>query len=66
MSRLQLEDRILWCKRELAELEQTKTDCHSCDRKKYKINECKKHGTIPVQFLDNTDCPDWEFQSIPF
>ena len=66
MSRAPLEDRILWCKRELAELEATKTDCYSCDNKKYGRNECMKHGVIPFEFMSRTDCPDWAFQSIPF
>ena len=66
MSRQSLEDRILWCKRELVQLEQMQTNCHTCERKKYKRNECMKHGEVPFQFLENTDCPDWEFNSIPF
>lgn len=66
MSRASLEDRILWCKRELSALEATKTDCHSCDHKKYGRNECMKHGVIPFEFMANTECKDWEFQSIPF
>jgi hypothetical protein len=66
MSRASLEDRICYCRRELADLEATKTNCHSCDRKRYNLNECMKHGPVPVEFLENTDCPDWEFNSIPF
>jgi hypothetical protein len=66
MSRAALEDRICYCKRELAELEQTKTDCFSCDRRKYGKNECMKYGAIPSEFMSRTDCPDWEYNSIPF
>ena len=66
MSRATLEDKICYCKRELASLEATITNCHSCDRKRYNLNECMKHGHVPVQFLESTDCPDWEFNSIPF
>lgn len=66
MSRAQLEDRILLCKRELAELEAMKTNCHSCGKKKYLRNECLKHGLIPMEFMDREDCPDWEFEMMPF
>jgi hypothetical protein len=66
MSRAALDDRISYCRRELAELEKTQTNCFSCDRKKYEINECMKYGPVAVEFLARTDCPDWEFQSIPF
>lgn len=66
MSRASLEERICYCKRELAELEATQTNCLSCDNKKYKSNECMKHGIIPIEFQGHTDCPDWEFSSIPF
>ena len=66
MSRKQLEDRLLWCKRELAELEAMATNCNSCENKKYGQNECMKHGPVPAEFVVRTDCPDWEFQSIPF
>jgi hypothetical protein len=66
MSRHSLEDRILWCKRELQALEATVTNCESCNHKKYARPECIKHGPVPFEFLSRTDCPDWEFSEIPF
>lgn len=66
MSRVELDDRISYCKRELAELESLKTNCLSCDNKKYNRNECVKHGAIPGEYVLREDCPDWKFQSIPF
>lgn len=66
MSRASLEDRILWCKRELVQLENMVTNCSSCDNKKYNRNECIKYGPVPFEFTQRTDCPDWTFESIPF
>lgn len=66
MSRASLEDRISYCKRELASLEAITTTCHHCERKRYQENVCHKFGPVPVEFMNRTDCPDWEFNSIPF
>lgn len=66
MSRLQLEDRICYCQRELESLQTMKTNCLSCGNKKYNKNECLKYGVIPVEFLLRDDCPDWQFELIPF
>lgn len=66
MSREALDDRISYCRRELAQLEQTRTTCQTCGNRRYNKNECMKHGPVPVQFMAQEDCPDWEFELIPF
>jgi hypothetical protein len=66
MSRASLEDRICYCRRELADLEAMQTNCSTCERKKYNSSECMKHGYIPAEFAVRTDCPDWEFNLLPF
>ncbi len=66
MSRKQLEDEILYQIRHLNELKAIKTNCYSCGRKKYEGNVCMLHGQIPPGFMTNEDCPDWEFELIPF
>lgn len=66
MSRKQLEDEILYQRRYLNELENTVTNCLSCGRMKYDKSACMKHGPVPGDFQARTDCPDWEFEAIPF
>lgn len=66
MSRQCLEDEILYQRRYLKSLEETKTNCLSCGKKKYDKPVCLKHGQIPPSFLISEDCPDWEYESIPF
>ena len=66
MSRQQLEDEIHYQRRYLKSLEETKTDCHHCAKLRYKTTECMKHGAVPVEFMARSDCPDWEYQTVPF
>lgn len=66
MSRAALEDRICYLKRELKELEETETNCLSCDRRRHNTNHCVLHGEIPSEYTVRTDCPDWELQLVPF
>lgn len=67
MSRLQLEDRINYCKRELQWLLSVQTNCQNCDHLKYQSAHCMKFKqNIPPDFMANNDCPEWSFNDVPF
>lgn len=67
MSRSQLEDRINYCKRELDWLLSVQTNCHNCDSLKYKSSHCMKYDQdVPADYMVRNDCPDWQFNDVPF
>lgn len=52
--------------KELLRLRSVTTNCNYCDNKMWNKNHCYKHGDIPAEFINQTTCPDWTFDDIPF
>ena len=51
----------------LALLQQTQPTCFTCCNKSFDKVFCIKYSAeIPLDFANSTQCPDWEFDDIPW
>jgi dephospho-CoA kinase len=65
MTRLELADKTLNCRRELQWLENIETNCVTCEYKETGSDMCKKFGAIPADFIQQ-GCAEWSFDDVPF
>lgn len=65
MTRLDLQDRLNYCRRELDFLTNVQTGCDRCDHFNGDTKTCKTFGPVPADFIAQ-GCDDWEFNDVPF
>lgn len=67
MNRSQLSGQIAALEQDLKRLRSVTTNCQHCDWKAWSRPFCNKHNAeIPAEFMHTENCPDWEFDQIPF
>lgn len=65
MTRTEVEDRLMYCKREHDMLAAVHADmgCRKCWH--YAAPVCKKHGPVPTEFVEK-GCDEWDYNDCPF
>jgi hypothetical protein len=65
MNRLEFQDRLNFCRRELEALQAVQIGCRSCAQFDALGRACKKYGAVPEGFIAQ-GCDEWEYDDIPF
>lgn len=67
MNRNGLTDMILDIKKAMAFYEGVETMCFNCTKFSDANKACSAYGPIPPEYLTmHNECPDWEFDDVPF
>jgi hypothetical protein len=65
MNRLEFQDRLNFCRRELEALAAVRIGCGTCARFENTNRACKKFGPVPAGF-SGQECEEWDYDDIPF